>query len=56
MENKSQMDILFLISLFFVAATSNRRDHFAENYKILRITLEYTPRVVPLGLIGQDLL
>ena len=46
-----------LLDLIFVAATSShRRGHFAENYKILRITLEYTPRVVPLGLIGQDLL
>ena len=46
-----------LLDLVFVAATSNqRRDNFAENYKILRLTLEYTPRVVPLGLIGQDLL
>ena len=46
-----------LLDLVFVAATSHRRrDSFAEMYKILRITLEYTPRVVPLGLIGQDLL
>ena len=46
-----------LLDLIFVAATSRRRrDNFAENYKILRITLEYTPRVVPLGIIGQDLL
>ena len=46
-----------LLDLVFVAATSSRRrDNFAEMYKILRITLEYTPRVVPLGLIGQDLL
>ena len=46
-----------LLDLVFVAATSNqRRDNFAETYKILRVTLEYTPRVVPLGLIGQDLL
>ena len=46
-----------LLDLVFVAATSNqRRDNSAENYKILRVTLEYTPRVVPLGLIGQDLL
>ena len=46
-----------LLDLVFVAATSHRRrDNFAETYKILRITLEYTPRVVPLGLIGQDLL
>ena len=46
-----------LLDLVFVAATSNqRRDNFAENYKILRVTLEYTPRVVSLGLIGQDLL
>ena len=46
-----------LLDLVFVAATSNRRrDNFAEMYKILRITLEHTPRVVPLGLIGQDLL
>ena len=46
-----------LLDLIFVAATSRRRrDNFAENYKILRITLEYVPRVVPLGIIGQDLL
>ena len=46
-----------LLDLVFVAATSRRRrDNFAENYKILRVTLEYTPRVVPLGIIGQDLL
>ena len=46
-----------LLDLVFVAATSRRRrDNFAENYKILRVTLEYPPRVVPLGLIGQDLL
>ena len=48
-----------LLDLVFVAATSSRRrDNFAETYKILRITREYTPRVVfvPLGLIGQDLL
>ena len=46
-----------ILDLIFVAATSRRRrDNFAENYKILRITLEYAPRVVPLGIIGQDLL
>ena len=46
-----------LLDLIFVAATSRRRrDNFAENYKILRITLEYVPRVIPLGIIGQDLL
>ena len=48
-----------LLDLVFVAATSSRRrDNFAETYKILRITREYTPRVVfvLLGLIGQDLL
>ena len=46
-----------LLDLIFVAATSRRRrDNFAENYKILRITLEYVPRLVPLGIIGQDLL
>ena len=46
-----------ILDLIFVAATSRRRrDNFAENYKILRITLEYVPRVVPLGIIGQDLL
>ena len=39
-----------LLDLIFVAATSRRRrDNFAENYKILRITLEYVPRVVPFG-------
>ena len=46
-----------LLDLIFVAATSShRRDHFAENYKIFKVTLEYTPRVLPLGPIGQGLL
>ena len=46
-----------LLDLVFVAATSRRRrENFAQNYKILRVTLEYIPRVVPLGIIGQDLL
>ena len=46
-----------LLDLVFVAATSRRRrENFAENYKILRVTLEYIPRIVPLGIIGQDLL
>ena len=58
MENQSRIpNGHTLLDLVFVAATSRRRrDNFAENYKILRVTLEYTPRVVPLGIIGQDLL
>ena len=54
MENKSGCALLNLI---FVAATSShRRDHFAETYKIFRVTLDYMPRVLPLGPMGQDLL
>ena len=39
-----------LLDLVFVAATSaHRNDHFADVYKILRITLDLRPILVPLG-------
>ena len=39
-----------LLDLVFVAATSAyRNDHFADTYKILRITLDLRPMLVPLG-------
>ena len=46
-----------LLDLIFVAATSShRRDHFSDGYKVFKVTLEYTPRVLTLGPIGQGLL
>ena len=46
-----------LLDLVFVAATSaHRDDHFADVYKILRITLDLRPILVPLGPAGQILL
>ena len=46
-----------LLDLVFVAATSAyRNDHFADTYKILRITLDLRPILVPLGPSGQNLL
>ena len=46
-----------LLDLIFVAATSShRRDHFSDSYKVFKVILDYTPRVLPLGPIGQDLL
>ena len=46
-----------LLDLVFVAATSAyRNDHFADVYKILRITLDLRPILVPLGPAGQNLL
>ena len=46
-----------LLDLVFVAATSAyRNDHFADTYKILRITLDLRPILVPLGPPGQNLL
>ena len=46
-----------LLDLVFVAATSaHRDDHFADTYKILRITLDLRPILVPLGPSGQNLL
>ena len=46
-----------LHDLVFVAATSrHRRDHFADTFKILRITLEFRPRILPLTAVGQGLL
>ena len=46
-----------LLDVVFVAPTSRfRNDHFADQYKILRLTLDYRPRVVPLGPAGQNLL
>ena len=46
-----------LLDLIFVAATSSRRrDHFSDSYKVFKVTLEYTPRVLPLGPIGQGFL
>ena len=46
-----------LLDLVFVAATSAyRNDHFADSYKILRITLDLRPILVPLGPSGQNLL
>ena len=46
-----------LLELIFVAATSShRRDHFSDSYKVFKVILDYTPRVLPLGQIGQDLL
>ena len=46
-----------LLDLVFVAATSAyRNDHFADTYKILRITLDLRPILVPLGPAGQNLL
>ena len=45
------------LDLVFVAATSAyRNDHFADTYKILRITLDLRPILVPLGPSGQNLL
>lgn len=46
-----------LLDIVFVAATSrSRSDNFADQYKILRLTLDYRPRVTPLGPAGQNLL
>ena len=46
-----------LLDLVFVAATSAyRNDHFADVYKILRISLDLRPILVPLGPAGQILL
>ena len=46
-----------LLDLVFVAATSAyRNDHFADTYKILRMTLDLRPILVPLGPVGQNLL
>ena len=46
-----------LLDLVFVAATSpERRRNWADTYKILRVTLEYAPRLTPLSVTGQNLL
>ena len=46
-----------LLDLVFVAATSpDRRRNWADTYKILRVTLEYAPRLTPLSVTGQNLL
>ena len=46
-----------LLDLVFVAATSpDRRRNWADTYKILRVTLEYAPRLIPLSVTGQNLL
>ena len=46
-----------LLDLVFVAATSpERRNNWADTYKILRLTLEYVPRLTPLSVTGQNLL
>ena len=46
-----------LLDLVFVAAASpDRRRNWADTYKILRVTLEYAPRLTPLSVTGQNLL
>ena len=46
-----------LLDLVLIAATSAyRNDHFADTYKILRITLDLRQILVPLGPSGQNLL
>ncbi len=46
-----------LLDFIFVAATSrHHRDHFADSYKVFITILQYRPRVLPLGPIGEGLL